>query len=51
MRTNLGKTKEEIILELLISINQRNGDYHVSRVEEAISQYQQLVDEFIIVEL
>lgn len=54
--TNLNKTKEEIIYELLISINQGNSDYLRSdgeatpRVDLAISQYEALVKRGIIIE-
>lgn len=54
--TNLGKTREEIIFELLISINQGNSDYlrdygkATPRVDLAIDQYNVLVEKGIIVE-
>lgn len=50
MNTNLGKTKEEIIFELLKSLNQGNNGYASSRLFHAIDQYNQLVKECIIVE-
>ena len=43
MKTNLDKTKEEIIYELLISLNQGNCGYSGDRVQEAIDQYQKMV--------
>ena len=54
--TNLGKTKEEIIYELLVSINQGNSDYlrasgkATPRVDLAIAQYEALVDRGVITE-
>lgn len=50
MNTNLGKTKEEIIFELLKSLNQGNIGYAETRVDKAIEQYKQLVRKGIIVE-
>ena len=50
MNTNLGKTKEEIIYELLLSLNKGNNGYYADRVYAAIYQYNQLVTENIIVE-
>ena len=54
--TNIGKTKEEIILELLLSLNQgdvgyltKNGDY-TPRIDVAIGQYNALVNLGIIIE-
>lgn len=48
MNTNLGKTKEEIIYELVLSINK--GNYEGYRIDKAISQYNELVANGIIVE-
>lgn len=48
MNTNLGKTKEEIIYELVLSLNK--GNYGWDRVETAISQYNKLVQLGIIEE-
>lgn len=48
MKTNLGKTKEEIIYELLISLNRGNSGYVGERVQNAIDQYQKLVRAEII---
>ena len=39
------KTKEEIIFELLLSLNRRDSGYIVDRVNHAIKQYQQLEEE------
>lgn len=50
MKTNLGKTKEEIIFEILLSMNKGNVSYYGSRVCEAINQYHELVESGIIVE-
>lgn len=50
MNTNLGKTKAEIILEILFSINKGDTSYTYSRVNEAIIQYNELVERGIIVE-
>lgn len=48
--TNLKKTREEIIYELLLSLNNGNSGYINSRVEYAIEQYEKLVEENIIKE-
>lgn len=48
MNTNLGKTKEEIIYELLLSLNRGNSGCASDRVHEAINQYQKLVRAEII---
>lgn len=53
IKTNLGKTKSQIIYELLLSIN--NGNPHVKMntiecVNSAKEQYERLVKEGIIVE-
>ena len=50
MNTNLGKTKEEIIFELLLSLNKGNSGYIDDRIYKAIEQYDYLVSEGIIVE-
>ena len=52
--TNIGKTKEEIIYELLLSLN--TGDsYYVKGTEDRIwlakHQYERLVNEGVIKEL
>ena len=44
--TNLGKTKAEIILELLISLNQSG----TGSTLDAIAQYEVLVEKGIIIE-
>ena len=55
--TNLNRTKEEIIFELLISINQGNSDYArrdgkaTPRIKLAIDQYIELVANGVIKEL
>lgn len=51
MNTNLGKTKEEIIFEIVLSMNKGNIKYYGSRVCEAIDQYDELVRRGIIVEI
>ncbi|MEE1255564.1 MAG: hypothetical protein UHN47_03505 [Lachnospiraceae bacterium] len=54
--TNLNKSREEIIYELLISINQGNSDYLRSdgeatpRIDLAIAQYDALVKRGVIKE-
>ena len=54
--TNIKKSKEEIIYELLISINQGNSDYLRSgeeatpRIDLAIAQYNALVKRGIVKE-
>lgn len=48
--TNLNKTKEEIIYELLISLNNGNNGYSNHRLMYAIEQYDQLVNAGIIKE-
>lgn len=54
--TNLNKTKEEIIYELLLSLNKGDSYYCLEglsgapRVNVAIAQYESLVEEGIIVE-
>lgn len=52
--TNLGKTKEEIIYELLLSLNAGDNYYVRStddRIQLAKHQYERLVDEGVIEEL
>lgn len=52
--TNLGKSREEIIFELLISLNQGDSDYVKSgndvtpRIDTAIAQYNELVKRGIV---
>lgn len=48
--TNLKKTKEEIIYEILLSLNKGGRGYVEDRVEDAIEQYEELVEEGIIKE-
>lgn len=53
--TNLNKTKEEIIYELLLSLNQGDsyyvlGDNCSPRVDVAIAQYEYLVKKGIVTE-
>lgn len=50
MMTNTGKTKVEVILDLVMSLNRGNSDYINDRVPTAIYQYQQLVNAGIIEE-
>ena len=50
MMTNTGKTKAEIILDLVISLNTGDSGYINDRVPSAIYQYQQLVNAGIIEE-
>jgi hypothetical protein len=42
--TNLNKTKEEIIYELVLSLNKGNCGYSGDRVDMAIRQYNSLVN-------
>jgi len=42
--------KEEVIIELLKSLNMGNSGYAVDRVNQAITQYYQLVERGIIKE-
>lgn len=46
--TNLNKTREEIIYELVLSLNNGNVSYTDTRMELAIKQYNQLVQNGII---
>lgn len=54
--TNLGKTKEEVIFELVLSLNQGGHSYTtlqgeaMPRIDWAISQYEKLVESGIIKE-
>lgn len=43
MMTNIGKTKADIILELVLSLNKGDSYYVDRRVETAIEQYDKLV--------
>lgn len=42
--------KENLIIELLVSLNQGNSGYINDRVKYAIEQYNQLVENNIIIE-
>jgi hypothetical protein len=46
--TNIGKTREDIIFELVKSLNIGNSGYVDSRVDYAIEQYNQLVRSGVI---
>ena len=50
MMTNTGKTKAEIILELVLSLNKSDFGFADKRVDYAINQYNQLVAQGIIKE-
>ena len=50
MITNTGKTKAEIILELVLSLNKSDSGFTDKRVDYAINQYNQLVAQGIIKE-
>ena len=50
MMTNLGKTKAEIVLDLVISLNRGNSFSVDRRAEAAFDQYCALVKMGIIVE-
>lgn len=50
METNLGKTKEEIVYEILLNLNRGNSGCIDSRVKYAIEQYNLLVEQGIIKE-
>jgi peroxiredoxin len=50
MMTNIGKTKVEIILELVLSLNAGGFGYFSKRVDFAIEQYNMLVEKGIIKE-
>lgn len=47
-KSNLGKSKEEIVYELLISLNKGNSGYAGERVQAALDQYNKLVRAGII---
>lgn len=49
--TNLNKTKEEIIYELLLSLNHGCDGYSARRVDYAIEQYEQLIQKGIVREI
>lgn len=46
--TNLDKTREQLIFELVLSLNNGNTGYTNDRVKTAICQFEQLVGEGII---
>lgn len=52
--TNIGKTKEEIIFELVLSLNKGDsgylwsGDKATPRVNAALAQYEALVEKGVI---
>lgn len=48
--TNLNKTREEIIYELLLSLNKGDSYYVMQRVDFAIEQYNALVKNGIVTE-
>ena len=48
--TNLNKSKEQIVYELLLSLNNGNNGYSSNRVNGAIEQYEQLIEKGIVVE-
>lgn len=50
MMTNTGKTKAEIILDLVISLNYGNSGYIAERVRYATEQYDKLVSAGVIEE-
>lgn len=41
--TNLNKTREEIIYELVMSLNKGNCGYSLDRIDTAIRQYNEFV--------
>ena len=49
--TNLNKTREEIIYELVLSLNKGDSYYAVQRIDFAIEQYNALVKNKIVTEL
>jgi len=49
--TNLGKTKEEIIYELVLSLNKGDSYYIDERVNVAMEQYDKLVKKGIVKEV
>jgi hypothetical protein len=48
--TNLNKTREEIIYELVLSLNKGDSYYAMQRIDFAIDQYNQLVKNGIVKE-
>lgn len=48
--TNLNKTKEEIVYELVLSLNKGDSYYVNQRVDVALEQYNKLVEKGIIKE-
>jgi hypothetical protein len=48
MMTNTGKTKAEIILDLVLSLNKGDSGYVDNRVRYAVEQYNKLVELRII---
>ena len=48
--TNLNKTREEIIYELLLSLNKSDSGYIDERVRYAVQQYEKLVKQGIVME-
>ena len=48
--TNLNKEREEVIYELLLSLNNGNTGHSSARVELAINQYNDLIKNNIITE-
>ena len=50
MMTNTGKTKAEVILELVMSLNRGSCGYIADRPGYAIEQYRRLVEAGIIEE-
>ena len=50
MMTNTGKTKAEVILDLIMSLNKGNSGYVDERVRYACEQYNTLVKNGIIEE-
>ncbi len=49
--TNLNKTREEIIYELVLSLNKGDSYYAAQRIDLAIEQYNALVKNKIVTEL
>jgi hypothetical protein len=50
MMTNIGKTKAEIILELVLALNRGDSCSVDNRVHWAERQYEEMVEQGIIVE-
>lgn len=48
--TNLNKTKEEIVYELVLSLNKGDSYYVNQRVDVALEQYNKLVEKGIVKE-